>query len=173
MHHSHNTKSDLHVYDSLKKKRPTVAETPPSPSLKEIMLSGKSDLTSRRTYVPFHERLELEGCAPASVNGIHTWKPLCSQQPAFQVWVAHFPDCLRQGIFKIPGRPLPARLSRPAGPHQAPSRQCRGGSGKASLFFFFFFSFFFFLHFRRSPNISGKTVCFNDNLPSIPKSRRN
>lgn len=149
MHHSHNTKSDLHVYDSLKKKkkkkRPTVSETPPSPSLKEIMLSGKSDLTSRRTYVPFHERLELEGCAPASVNGIHTLKPLCSQQPAFPGVGCSLSGLSEAGYFLvIPGRPLLARLSRPAGPHQALPGSVGGGPGKSASFFLFFSLFLSF-----------------------------
>lgn len=109
--------------------------------------------------MPFHELLELEGCTSASVNGIQTWKPLCSQQPVFQVQVAHFSDSLKQGIFKIPGRPLLARLSCPSQPHQAPSRQCRFQEGQPFFVFLFFLSFF--LQFKRSPNISARINLLN------------
>lgn len=113
--------------------------------------------------MPFHERLELEACASASVNGIQAWKPLCSQQPVFQVRGAHFPDPLKQGIFKIPGRPLLARL----------------GWRKASLFSFSSFPtsssflslaclfFFFFCIVGEAHTSSGK-----DKSPSTPKSRK-
>lgn len=41
--------------------------------------------------MPVHELLEL-GRASASGNAIQAWKALGSQQPVFQVWVAHFPE---------------------------------------------------------------------------------
>lgn len=63
--------------------------------------------------MPFHERLELEACASASVNGIQTWKPLRSQQPVFQVRVAHFPDPLKPDIFKIPWQATAGSLITP------------------------------------------------------------
>lgn len=67
--------------------------------------------------MPSHERLELEGCASASVNGIQAWKKLGAASSLHQVQVAHFLDF--EDPWQVNTRMLVTPLWVPPSPFQA------------------------------------------------------
>lgn len=100
--------------------------------------------------MPVHELLEL-GRASASGNAIQAWKALGSQQPVFQVWVAHFPELEE-----------PWQASAGDLPYSSVSRQAPGWCR--------FWTGYFLSQFSEVQTRMERITCFEDEVPSIPRS---